>query len=157
MTVIELQTPEVELFRGEEIFSTGELAGLLGVSPNDVNSWVKSKLLTPNVKKAAGQGSRRLYNRSDLRQAFVVQKLRSAGWKPSQIIRALAAIAAVLKNPALLHTPLLVHEDNALLIVCREKGKELTLLDAANPGQYVMVIALETLEEQTRQKLARSK
>ena len=47
------------------------------------------------------------------------------------------------ENPALLHTPLLVHEDNALLIVCREKGKELTLLDAANPGQYVMVIALK--------------
>ena len=156
MTVVELPAPE-DLLHGEEIFSTGELATLLGVPSDDVDYWAQLKLLTPSIKKAAGQGSRRLFNRNDLRQAFLVQKLRTAGWKPRQISNALAVVAAVLKNPAMLHTPLLVHEGNALLIVCREKGKALTLLDAANPGQYVMVIALETLEEETRQKLARSK
>ena len=31
------------------------------------------------------------------------------------------------------------------------------LLDAASPGQYVMVIALDTLDEETRQSLVRSK
>src|SRR5579859_492687 len=156
MTVVDLQAPEC-LFRGEEVFTTGELARLLGLSPEDVDYWAQLKLLTPSIKKAAGQGSRRLFNRNDLRQAFLVQKLHAAGWRPRQITKALAAVAAALANPASLHTPLLVHEGSALLIVCREKGKTLTLLDAANPGQYVMVIALETLEEETRQKLARSK
>jgi DNA-binding transcriptional MerR regulator len=156
MTVIELQTSE-DLFRGEEVFSTGEMAALLGVSSDEIDYWAQLKLLTPSIKRATGQGSRRLFNRNDLRQAFLVQKLRAAGWKPRQITKALAAVVAVLSHPASLHTPLLLHEGNALLIVCRDKGKALTLLDAANPGQYVMVIALETLEEETRQKLAQSK
>jgi hypothetical protein len=60
-------------------------------------------------------------------------------------------------DPDLLHTPLLIHEGNALLILCRSKGQELILLDAASPGQYVMVIALDALEEEMRKSLARSR
>ncbi len=156
MTVLELQTSEA-LFCAGEIFSTGEMALILGVSTDEIDYWAQLKLLTPSVKKATGQGSRRLFNRNDLRQGFLVQKLRAAGWKPRQIIKVLAAVSAALSHPASLHTPLLVHDGNAVLIVCRDKGRALTLLDAAHPGQYVMVIALETLEEETRQKLALSK
>ena len=157
MTVLELYAPQEEDLQRAEIFSTGDIAALLNVSTDEVRYWIERKLLRSSIRKAARQGSRRLFNRSDLRQAFLVQKLRSAQWKPRQIANALEAIAVALQNPASLHTPILVHEGNALLIVCRTANHELILLDAANPSQYVMVIALETLEEETRQRLALSK
>ena len=140
-----------------ETFSTGEMAALLGVTVDDVDYWVRACLVTPSIRTASGHGSRRLFGRHDLMRALLIQRLRNAEWKPKQIAKALTTIDGALHNPALLHTPLLIHEGSALLILCRSKGKEPMLLDAASPGQYVMVIALDTLEEETLQSLARSK
>jgi DNA-binding transcriptional MerR regulator len=140
-----------------DVFLTGEIATLLGVSSEEVDYWARRKLITSSVRGASGHGSRRLFNRNDLRRAFLVQRLRQAKWKPKQIAKALVTVNAVLNNPSTLHTPLLVHEGNSLLILCRDRGKEPILLDAASSGQQVMVIALETLEEETLTSLARSK
>jgi len=140
-----------------DIFSTGDIAALLKASLNEVDYWARCKLITSSVRGASGHGSRRLFNLNDLRRAFLVQRLRQAKWKPKQIVKALVTVTAVLNNPATLHTPLLVHEGNSLLILCRDRGKEPVLLDAASSGQQVMVIALETLEEETLTSLARSK
>lgn len=148
---------EASLPYESEIFSTGEIAALLGVSLNDVDYWARCKLITSSIRRASGHGSRRLFSRNDLRCAFLVQRLRQAKWKPKQIAKALISITAVLNNPETLHTPLLVHEGNALLILCRDRGKEPILLDAASSGQHVMVIALETLEQETLDSLAQSK
>ena len=130
---------------------------MLDVSLNEVDYWVRCKMIVPSIRKATGHGTRRLFGICDLKQALLIQRLRKANWKPKQVAKALASVAAAVQNPNLLHTPLLVHEGNALLILCRSKGRELTLLDAASPGQYVMVIALDTLEEETRKSLERSK
>lgn len=151
-----LISPE-PIWQEGDVLSTGELAMLLKVSLNEVDYWARCKLIAPSIRGASGHGSRRLFSRSDLRRAFLVQRLRQAKWKPKQISRALVTVTSVLNNPATLHTPLLVHEENALLILCRDRGKEPILLDAASSGQQVMVIALETLEEETLNSLARSK
>lgn len=143
--------------QARQVFSTGEMAAMLNVSFHEVDYWVRCKLIVPSIREAAGHGTRRLYGISDLKEALLIQRLRKADWKPKQIAKALSAVASEVKNPDLLHTPLLIHEGSALLILCRSKGRELMLLDAASPGQYVMVIALDTLEEETRQSLARSK
>lgn len=144
-----LQTPQV--------FSTGDIASFLNISLNEVDYWVRCKLLSPSVRQGAGHGSRRLFGHADVMQATLIHRLRTAKWKPKQIATALVAVSKAMKNPEMLQAPLLIHEKNVLLILCREKSKELILLDAASPGQYVMVIALDTLEEETRASLARSK
>ena len=140
-----------------QVFSTGDIAAYLNVSLNEVDYWVRCKLLSPSIRKGSGHGSRRLFGHSDVMQAVLIHRLRIAKWKPRQIEVALTAIAKAIRNPLMVQTPLLIHEKNVLLILCREKSKELMLLDAASPGQYVMVIALDTLEEETRTSLARSK
>jgi DNA-binding transcriptional MerR regulator len=139
-----------------QVFTTTEMAALLRVPVNEVDYWVRCKLITPHIRQASGQGSRRLFGWSDLREAFLIKRLRNARWKPKQIGKALRTVIAAMKNPASLPAPLLIHEGGALLILCRS-GSEITLLDASSPGQYVMVIALDTLEEETRRQLARSK
>ena len=143
--------------QGSQVFSTGEMAALVNVSLNEVDYWIRSNLIVPSIREAAGHGTRRLFNILDLKQAFLIHRLRKADWKPKQIAKALSAIASAVKDSALLHTPLLIHEGNALLILCRSKGEELTLLDAARPGHYVMVIALDALEEEMRKSLTRSR
>ena len=157
MSVVELHMLEEDALPCDEVFSTGEVAALMEVSIDQVNYLAKCGLLRSSVRKASGQGSRRLFNHNDLRRALLVQKLRDAEWKPKQIATVLPLIAAALRDPSMLHTPILIQEGAVKLIVCRQKGRDLRLLDAARPGQYVMVIALETLEEETRQKLAKSK
>ncbi len=148
---------EIHSLQPGQVFSTGEMAAMVNVTLNEVDYWIRSKLIVPSIRKAAGHGTRRLFNMLDLKQAFLIHRLRKAGWKPRQIAKTLSAVASAEKDPELLQTPLLVHEGNALLILCRNKGQELILHDAANPGQYVMVIALDALEEETRKSLTRSR
>src|SRR5947199_4746478 len=121
---------EMDSSEGKQVFSTGEVAAMLNASPNEVDYWVRSKLIVPSIREAAGHGTRRLFGILDLKQAFLIRRLRKAGWKPKQIAKTLSAVASVVKDPDLLHTPLLIHEGNALLILCRSKGQELILLDA---------------------------
>ncbi|SRR6266446_7157432 len=148
---------EMHSLQGSQVFSTGEMAAILNVSLNEVDYWIRSNLIVPSIREAAGHGTRRLFNIPDLKQAFLIHRLRKAGWKPRQIAKALSAVASTVKVPDILHTPLLIHEGNALLILCRSKGQELTLLDAARPGHHVMVIALDALEEEMRKSLTRSR
>ncbi len=148
---------EMHSLQPSHVFSTGEMAVILNVSLNEVDYWIRSNLIVPSIREAAGHGTRRLFNILDLKQAFLIQRLRKAGWKPRQIAKALSAVASAVKDPDLLRTPLLVHEGNELLILCRSKGQKLVLRDAASPGQYVMVIALDALEEEMRKSLTRSR
>lgn len=138
------------------VFSTGEVAGLLGVLVEDIDYWVRSKLLVPSIRQASGHGSRRLFSSDDLDQIVLIKRLRNSRppWKPKQIAGALTSLRKALKNPDALHTPVLIHEGNAFLILCRDKSRELVLLDGTKEGQSVMVIALETLKEETRRSLA---
>lgn len=140
----------------ERILSTGEMATMLNVSLSEVDYWVRSRLIVPSIREAAGRGTRRLFCILDLRKAFLIQQLRKVDWKPRQIAKALSAISPAVQNPELLHTPLLIHEGNALLILCQSKEQKLILLDAASPGQQVMVIALDALEEEMQKSLMRS-
>jgi len=141
----------------DDLFCSGEFASLLGVTAHELDYWVKCNVVSASVKKATGHGSRRIFNRDDLRQALLVRRLRQANWKPRQIFEALSAIGSLLQHPDHLQTPLLIHEKNSLLILCRNQDGSPSLIDASCPGQHVMVIALETLEEETRLSIARSK
>lgn len=140
-----------------QVFSTREMAIMLNVSLNEVDYWVRCKLIVPSIREAAGHGTRRLFGIFDLKQAFLIQRLRKADWKPWQIAKAFSAMASAMQDPDLLHTPVLIHEGNSLLILCRGKRQALNLFDAASPGKYVMVIALDALEEEMRKSLARSR
>lgn len=139
------------------ILTTSEIAEMLSVPLNEVDYWVRCKLIVPSIREAAGHGTRRLFSIHDLKQALLIHRLRQAEWKPKQIAKALCAVETASKDPHLAHIPILIHEDNALLILCRTKDREMMLLDAASPGQFVMVIALDTLEEETQKSLLRSK
>ncbi|SRR5260370_29980570 len=141
----------------KQVFSTGEVATMLNASLNEVDYWVRSKLIVPSIREAAGRGTRRLFGVFDLKQAFLIQQLRKVNWKPKQIAKALSTVASVVQDSTLLRAPLLIHEGNAFLILCRSKEQKLILLDAANPGQQVMVIALDSLEEEIQGSLARSR
>jgi len=156
VSTIELVS-EMSASQSEQVFSTGEMATMLDVSLNEVDYWARCQLIVPGVREASGRGTRRLFGILDVKQAFLVQRLRKAHWKPKQIAKALSAVAPVVQYPDRLLTPLLIHEGNALLILCRSKEQEPILLDAASPGQYVMVIALDDLEEEMRKSVARSK
>ncbi len=158
MIALKLEEPLEEItFEDCQVFSTGEIAALFNLSSDEIDYWVRCKLITPSIRKGSGRGSRRLFGLSDLKRALLIHRLRDAEWKPKQIAKALDAVSAAMKNPDLLHSPLLIHEGGAFLILCRSRSTELMLLDAASPGQYVMVIALDTLDEDTRQSLVRSK
>ena len=139
------------------VFTSSEFAKIIGVSVDSLDHMVCSGLLVPSVRKAFGQGSRRLFSTQDVQQGLLIQRLRKAKWKPRQVATALNSLRAVLEDPDMLETPRLIHEGGAFLILCRHKGNELVLLDGGASKQYVMVIALETLEEETRLELARSK
>jgi DNA-binding transcriptional MerR regulator len=140
-----------------QIFSAGEIAHFPKVSPDEIDYWVRAKLLTPSVRPAIGHGSRRLFDISDIKQGLLILRLRMAKWKPKQIAKAIRAISVALTNPDTIDTPVLIHDGKSLLILCRRRGKEPLLLDAASPWQYVMVIALDALDEETRLRMARSK
>ncbi len=114
-------------------------------------------MIVPSIRKAAGRGTRRLFGILDLKQAFLIQQLRKVNWKPKQIAKALSTVASVVQNSDLLRAPLLIYEDSILLILCQSKEQKLILLDAANPGQQVMVIALDSLEEEMQRSLAWSR
>jgi len=148
---------EMDSSERKQVFSTGEVATMLNASLNEVDYWVRSKLIVPSIRKAAGRGTRRLFDILDLKQAFLIQQLRKVNWKPKQIAKALSTVASVIQNSDLLRAPLLIHEGCALLILCQSKEQKLILLDAANPGQQVMVIALDSLEEEMQRSLARSR
>lgn len=141
----------------EDVFTSSDLATLLDTSLDEVDYWVRTNLLVPSVRQSSGQGSRRLFSSDDVKQALLIRRLRKANWKPRQIARAIASLRSILKQPNMLEQPLLIHEGNAFLILCRRRENNLVLLDAASPGQYVMVIALETLEEETRRRMGQNK
>lgn len=148
---------ETEHDRENSLFTTGELSHLLGVSIHEISYWVRSRLLRPSIRQANGQGSRRLFNLQDVKRATFIQRLREATWKPAQILRTLSFVEKIWDSPESLLTPMLIHEGKSLLILCREKSSHIALLDASSPGQYVMVIALNTLEEETRRRLTQGK
>jgi DNA-binding transcriptional MerR regulator len=158
MAAVELQSTEGSGLRQRtEVFTSGDVAAIVGTTLGEVDYWVRRKLLAPSLRQATGSGSRRLFSRDDLRRAVLVHQLRKAEWQPKLIARALVSIDGALKDPDTLQTPLLIHEGRSLLILCRERNKEPVLLDAACPGQHVMVIALEALDEKTWLATARSK
>ena len=76
------------------VFSTGEVAGLLGVLVGDIDYWVRSKLLVPSIRQASGHGSRRLFSSDDLDQIVLIKRLRNSHppWKPKQIAGALTSL-----------------------------------------------------------------
>src|SRR6266566_6557777 len=98
-----------------QVFSTGEMATMLNVLLNEMDYWLRCKLIVPSIREAAGHGTRRLSGILDLKRAFLIQWLRKANWRPRQIAKALSAVALAMHDPNLLHTPVLIHEGNALL------------------------------------------
>ena len=143
--------------QAEEIFQTGEIAQLLDVDPTVIEYWCETHLVTPSVREGNGRGSRRIFNRNDLRQALLVSRLYHAKWKPKAIKAALVKVLPLLDHPNELIQPRLINEGKAFLILCREKGKELIIIDGATDGQAVLLIALNALEEETKSSIARNK
>jgi len=84
---------EMDSSERKQVFSTGEVATMLNASLNEVDYWVRSKLIVPSIRKAAGRGTRRLFSILDLKQAFLIQQLRKVNWKPKQIAKALSTVA----------------------------------------------------------------
>lgn len=82
---------------------------------NEREDWIRSKLIVPVISEATGRGTRRLFDILDLKLRW----LRKEDWKPEQVAKALSVMEAVVEDPNLLHILLLIHENNMLLIFCR--------------------------------------
>lgn len=142
---------------GQATFSTRELADLVKAKVSEVHYWVRTGLLSPSIKQSHMQGDPRVFSSDDVMRALFVHCLRKAEWKPKEIQTALAYFRKVKENPQEFKSPVLVHEGRSLLILCKHHSGNPALLDAKKPGQLVLTIALETLEEETRKLLASSK
>jgi len=59
-----------------QVFSTGEMAAMLNVSLNEIDYWIRSKLIVPSIRDSAGRGTRRLFDTLDRKQAFLIRRLR---------------------------------------------------------------------------------
>ena len=141
----------------DKVFTAKDVADLLELSMDTVGNWAKCGLLVPGVRQGAGKGTPRLYNAQDVRTAFFIRRLYRKDWKPKQIGVALMEFRRVVQNPALLDDPLLIHQGKAVLILVRHRDGTLAVRDATAPDQYVLTIALEALDEETRRGIAQNK
>ena len=64
---------------GLQVFSTGEVAAMFGLTLSDVDYWVRSKLIVPSVRDASGHGTRRIFSQNDLKQILLVGHLSRKG------------------------------------------------------------------------------
>jgi DNA-binding transcriptional MerR regulator/mannose-6-phosphate isomerase-like protein (cupin superfamily) len=73
---------------GQELFTIGEVATMVGVSQQTLRVWEAKNMLSP-VRSPGGQ---RLYGQDAIKRAQQIVKLRkSTGWNPAAISTALAA------------------------------------------------------------------
>ena len=142
---------------GPPVFSTGDVAAHLGIAPYDLHYWIKIGLLTVNGESRAGRGGHLLFGIDDLRVACLIRRLDAAKVKPQQIKGILAEVRRVQDDPTALENPLLIPFGATYLILQRAASGNTLIMDASRPGQYVMTIVLETIEEEVRGILARTK
>ena len=149
---------EVECPPSDEIaFTITELAERSGVRIHTLKYWDETGVLKPGVRSANGRGSVRLYSFSNLLQALFMQELEASGWALPAIRTALETFREAVKNPEAFQDPRLVCAGLSAVILCRSKDGLPILIDAKKPGQYVLSIALDTLEEKAWRRLARTK
>ena len=139
------------------MFSTTDVAEHLHIAPYDVRYWVESGLLSPSVRQASGRGEHHVFSAGDLRLAFFIHHLHQLGIKPKEIKRILSEVRRVMEDPTLLVQPMLLPCGTRPLILQHSASGQASLLDATRPGQYVMTVALETIDEKVQRILAQSK
>ena len=57
---------------------------LAGVAPRTLDFWVRSRVISPSICKAAGTGSKRHYSNADLAQCKLAVILRAMGMETSR-------------------------------------------------------------------------
>lgn len=60
-------------------YSTDEVCRLAHISYRQVDYWIRTGLLTPSIRGAAGSGSQRHFSQADLDRVRVVKALLDAG------------------------------------------------------------------------------
>jgi DNA-binding transcriptional MerR regulator len=76
----------------EQGFRTGLVSKLVGLSYKQIDHYDRAGFVRPDIRKAAGRGSRRLYSRTNLIELLVIRRLLERGLFLWDIRRALAEV-----------------------------------------------------------------
>ncbi len=127
-------------------FRTGLVSRLTGLTYKQIDRYDRTGLVSPEIQKAAGRGSRRLYSRTNLIELGVLKKLLDTGVSLMKIRRCLAE--ARRRYPAAsrpLHDMTFRSDGLSIYIDDPENG---TPVDMLNPQQPVFPVAVEGIARQ---------
>lgn len=126
-------------------FRSGMVRDLLGLSYKRIEHYDRGALVQPDLQRAKGRGSRRLYSRDNLAELAVLKKLLDRGLSLEKIRRALRTARKRLpgiKRP--LRDLRFITDGTSIYVYEKEQGG---LVDLLNPRQPVLTAAVEGAAE----------
>ena len=132
-------------------FRTGLVSRLVGLSYKQIDHYDRCGLVPPEIQKAAGRGSRRLYSRTDLIELLVIRRLLDNGISLRKIRNSLAEIRKSYPDIARPLSDLDLSTDGSSVYAYDPAtGQPLDLL---HPDQPVIPVALEKIARHVDRKI----
>ena len=132
-------------------FRTGLVSRLVGLSYKQIDHYDRCGLVPPEIQKAAGRGSRRLYSRADMIELLVIRRLLDNGISLQKIRD---SIAEIRKSYPGINRPLseldLSTDGTSVYGYDPVSGQPLDLL---HPDQPVIPVALEKITRHVDRKI----
>ncbi len=127
-------------------FRTGIVSRLVGLSYKQIEHYDHAGLVEPEMQKAAGRGSRRLYSRTDLIELLVIRRLLQRGlflWDIRKALEEARRRYPKVKRPL----SELTFRTDGLTIYIDDPGGQ-GPVDLLHPEQPVLASAVEEAAEQ---------
>jgi DNA-binding transcriptional MerR regulator len=122
-------------------FRTGLASRIVGLSFKQIDHYDRCGLVQPELRRAAGRGSRRLFSRRNLIELAVVKKLLDQGITLQKVRRSIEE--ARRRHPGMDHPLHDLHfRTDGLSVYLNDPGSE-AAVDLLHPDQPVLRIALE--------------
>jgi DNA-binding transcriptional MerR regulator len=122
-------------------FRTGLVSRLVGLSYKQIDHYDRAGLVRPEVRKAAGRGSRRQYSRTNLIELLVIKRLLERGLFLWDIRRALAEVRRRYPKVERPLSELKFRTDGATIYI-DDPGSG-TPVDLLHPEQPVIPVAVK--------------
>lgn len=127
-------------------FNTISVCKILGLTKRRVDYWDKTHFIKPSIREAAGYGSARLYNFTDLIQLKVAKTLRSKGISLQKIRKAVSYLKKHMPDIEKPLADLKFLTDGDTIFVLTDNST--VIIDTLQQGQIVFSVAIgEFIEE----------
>lgn len=124
-------------------FRTGLVTQLVGLSYKQIDHYDRDGIVQPEIQKASGRGSRRLYSRTNLIELMVLKRILDRGVSLAKIRRSLKeARKRYPSSKRPLYDLTFRTDGRSIYIDDTESG---TPIDLLNPDQPVIPIAIENI------------